>query len=73
MSVYQPSRLAVPILYIALEHSGGGWRRMSPEIEFIDAPGYHLSLSGDSVVAIMGRVRARLDALDASTRVSAGA
>ena len=73
LSAYYPSRLAVPILYVALEHSGGGWRRMSPEIEFIDAPGYHLSLSGDSVVAIMGRVRARLDALDASTRVSAGA
>ena len=73
MSVYYPSRLAVPILYIALSHSGGGWRRMSPEIEFIDAPGHHFSLSGDSVAAIMGRVRARLDALDASTRVSAGA
>ena len=41
MSVYYPSPLAVPILYIALEHSGGGWRRMSPEIEFIDAPGHH--------------------------------
>ena len=46
---------------------------MSPEIEFIDVPGHHFSLSGDSVAAIMGRVRARLDALDASTRVSAGA
>ena len=72
MSVYYPSPLAVPILYIALAHSGGGWRRMSPEIELIDAPGHHFNLSGDSVAAIMGRVRARLDALDASTRVNAG-
>ena len=65
MSVYYPSRLAVPILYIAVSYSGGGWRRISPEIELIDVPGYHLSiLRGDSVVAIMGRVRARLDALD---------
>ena len=61
MSVYYPSRLAVPILYIAVSYSGGGWRRMSPEIELIDAPGHHFSLSGVSVTAI----RARLDALDA--------
>jgi hypothetical protein len=73
MSVYYPSRLAVPILYIAVSYSGGGWRRISPEIELIDVPGYHLSLRGDAVVAIMGRVRARLDALDASSRVSDGA
>jgi acyl carrier protein len=76
MVTYHPSRLAVPVLYIALNHSGGGWRRMSPEIELIDIPdddpGHHF-LSGDSVEAIVGRVRARLDALNASTRVSAGA
>lgn len=72
MLVYHPSRLAVPILYIALSFGGGGWRRMSPEIELIDVPGPHI-LSGAPVAAIMGRVRARLDALDASTRVSAGA
>ena len=72
MLVYHPSPLAVPILYIALSFSGGAWRRMSPEIEFIDVPGHHFSLSGDFVAPIMGRVRARLDALDASTRVSAG-
>ncbi len=74
MSVYYPSRLAVPILYIAVSYSGGGWRRISPEIELIDVPGYHLSiLRGDSVVAIMGRVRARLDALDVPSRASADA
>ena len=67
MSVYYPSRLAVPIHYIAVSYSGGGWRRISPEIELIDVPGYHLSLRGDAVVAIMDRVRARLDALDASS------
>ena len=69
MSLYYPSRLAVPILYIALSYSGGGWRRISPEIELIDIPAHHWSLSGD----VLGPVRARLDALDASTRVSAGA
>jgi acyl carrier protein len=76
MVAYHPSRLAVPVLYIALNNSGGGWRRMSPEIELIDIPdddpGHHF-LSGDSVETIVGRVRARLNALDASTRVSAGA
>jgi oxalate---CoA ligase len=71
MSVYHPSPLAVPILYIALRFSGGGWRRMSPEIELIDVPGRHL-MSGDSAAGIVGRVRARLDALDASTGVSTG-
>jgi len=69
MSVYYPSRLAVPILYIAVSYSGGGWRRISPEMELIDVPADHYSLSED----IFGPVRARLDALDASTRVSAGA
>lgn len=69
MSVYYPSPLAVPILYIALSHSGGGWRRISPGIELIDVPAGHFSLSGD----ILGPVRARLDALDASARLSAGA
>jgi oxalate---CoA ligase len=73
MLVYHPSRLAVPVLYIALDYSGSGWRRMSPEIELIDVIGDHFRLSGDSVAAIVGRVRARLDALDASTRVSASA
>ena len=76
MLVYHPSRLAVPILYIALRYSGGAWRRISPDIELIDVDvprRYHASLSGDFAAGILGRVRARLDALDAFTKVSAGA
>jgi acyl carrier protein len=72
MSVYHPSRLAVPILYIALSQSGFAWQRMSPEIELIDVPGHHF-MRGDSLAAIVGLVQARLDALDASIRVSAAA
>ena len=64
---YHPSRLAVPVLYIALGYSGDVWRRISPEIEFINAPGLH-SLKGDSMEAILNRVRARLDALDAPSK-----
>jgi oxalate---CoA ligase len=67
MSVYHPSRLAVPILYIALGYSGGGWRRISPDIELIDVPVDSHNLSGDFGAAIMDRLRARLDALDASS------
>jgi len=70
MLAYHPSRLAVPVLYIALSYNGGGWRSISPDIEFIDAPGHHF-LSEEFRAAIVDRMRARLDALDASSRVSA--
>lgn len=47
---------------------------MSPEIEFIDVPGHHFGLDEKTpVAAILGRARARLDALDASNGESAGA
>ena len=60
LSKYNPARLDVPILYVALGYSGRRWRRISKKIEFIDAPGHH-----KPGPAILDRVRARLDALDA--------
>jgi thioesterase domain-containing protein len=67
-SVYHPSPLGVSVLYFALRYSGRGWRLMSPDIEFLDRPGDHFShVRGDSAAAIVGRLRARLDALDASS------
>ena len=65
LSAYYPSRLEVPILYVALSHSGRGWRRISPEIEVIDVPGLHKPMA-----AIVERVRARLDALDAPSELA---
>lgn len=64
MSAYRPSPLAVPVLYVALGFSGGGWRGMSPEIELVDAPDVDHNMSGDSGAAVLGRVRERLDVLD---------
>ena len=65
---YRPARLAVPVLYFALQYSGGGWRGMSPEIELIDLPSIDHQLRGDGGTAIMGLVRGRLNALDALSK-----
>ena len=67
MTNYHPVPLEVPVLYVALGFSGGGWRRISSEIEFIDSPKDGHNLTGDAGVAIMDRIRTRLDALDTFT------
>ena len=68
MSAYRPSPFAVPVLYVALGFSAGGWRGMSPEIELVDAPDVDHNMSGDSGAAVLVRVRERLDALDPPAR-----
>lgn len=61
---YHPSSLDVPILYLALKHSGVGWRRMSPKIEFINAPGVDHQLRGESGANLMRIVQKRLDTIE---------
>jgi oxalate---CoA ligase len=64
MLSYRPSPLDVPVFYVALRYNGSAWRRVSSDLELIDIPGHHFSLSKPSVAAIMGRLRSRLEALD---------
>ena len=60
LSEYNPAPLDVPVLFVALGYDGRPWRRISQKVEIIDAPGHH-----KPGPAIIDRVRARLDALDA--------
>jgi thioesterase domain-containing protein len=64
MLSYKPDPLSVPILYFALQYSGAGWRGMSPQIEFIDAPDLNHQLTGEAGSFVMTLIRHRLDALD---------
>ena len=41
MSNYLPKPLAVRVMYISVDYGIGAWRRISPDIEVVEASGTH--------------------------------
>jgi oxalate---CoA ligase len=55
MSNYIPRPLAVRVIYISVDYGIGGWRRISPDLEFIKLPGSHYHIDVAQVAVELGR------------------
>jgi thioesterase domain-containing protein len=68
LSRYYPSPLEVPVFYVALGYSGGGWKRVSRDMELVDLPGRHIP-TGESMIDAMDSIRDRLNTLDVQSQM----